>query len=134
MPPRGILLVALLIVSSAQAFLQSSTTPDSLTARIEGPAQFTQTGQPETFNVYLENSGSTAVSGTVRVQGIDGWQCEPDGRMPFSVSPKSASRVRFKVTPTPGSFNAFYPIHAFVEFDSRNGPLTAHPILLEAVS
>ena len=127
------LVLVVATASSILAFLPAVETAGPLTAKIEGPAQIAQAARPENIGVVLENSGETAIAGTVRVQGIDGWRAEPDGRVPFSVAAKSSTRLEFRVTPAMRSFNAFYPIHVFAEFESQGRRWTAHPILVVPV-
>ncbi len=88
------MLLALATVHSFLAFPQAMETAGPLTARIEGPAQIVPETVPGHIDVVLENSGETAIAGTVRVEGIDGWLVEPHGRVPFSVAPKSNARPK----------------------------------------
>ena len=126
---RGTIVLVFAGATSLLALFQAGGSSGSLTAKIEGPAQIAQTGRPEDFKVVLENSGALEIAGTVRVEGIDGWRALPDGRVPFTVSAKSSTRLAFTVTPADISFNAFYPIHAYVEYGSAGGPRSLHPIL-----
>ncbi len=124
--------VALLgvVVSFAWASRPAVDTAGPLTAKIEGPQQITQTTRPEQLAVVLENSADAAIQGTVRVEGIDRWRVQPGGAAPFSVAGKSSSRLEFTITPAAVTYNAFYPIHAYVEFESQGVRQTAHPILV----
>lgn len=98
-----------------------------------GPQQILRTDAPETMTVVLENSSEYPLKGTVRVEGIDGWRVKPAGRVAFSVAAKGSSQIAFQVTPTELTYNAYYPIHAFAEFEWQGRRLTAHPILVVPV-
>jgi len=120
-------------VSLLVAFHPPVDTAGPLTVKIEGPAKITQTTNSEPFSVVLENSADAAIQGTVRAEGIDGWRVQPGGGVPFSVAGKSSARLAFTITPAAVTYNAFYPIHAFVEFESQGVRQTAHPILVMPV-
>ena len=115
------------------AFHPPVDTAGPLTARIEGPQQITQTARPEQLAVVIENSAEAAIQGAVRVEGIDRWRVEPGGKASFSVAGKSSTRLEFTITPSAVTYNAFYPIHAYVEFEWQGVRQTAHPILVVPV-
>ena len=100
---------------------------------MEGPAQITRTGVSEKLAVALENSGDTPLKGTIRVQGIDGWTVQPAGPVPFTVGAKATATFEFAVTAAEVTFNAFYPIHGFAEFESQGRTQKAHAVLVVRV-
>ena len=127
---RKMIVLLSVAVSLLVAFHPPVDTAGPLTAKIEGPAKITQATNPEQFSVVLENSADAAIQGTVRAEGIDGWRVQPGGAVPFAVAGKSSARLAFTITPAAVTYNAFYPIHAFVEFESQGVRQTAHPILM----
>ena len=130
---RKMIVLLSVAVSLLVAFHPPVDTAGPLTAKIEGPAKITQATNPEQFSVVLENSADAAIQGTVRAEGIDGWRVQPGGAVPFAVAGKSSARLAFTITPAAVTYNAFYPIHAFVEFESQGVRQTAHPILMMPV-
>ena len=127
---RKVIVLLSVAVSLLVAFHPPVDTAGPLTAKIEGPAKITQIGNPEQFSVVVENSADAAIQGTVRAEGIDGWRVQPVGAVAFAVAGKSSARLAFTITPAAVTYNAFYPIHAFVEFESQGVRQTAHPILV----
>ncbi len=93
-----------------------------------GLAEFKTPGKPVTVTVQLVNSGTAAIQGTVRLQVIDQWTAEPATPLPFSLPAHGHAEVAFRVQFGEGTFNAHYPIHAFVEFEEAGRKLVAHPI------
>lgn len=118
------------LMPSAHAFDPPVETVGPLTARIEGPNEVAQVGQPFPVKVWLENRGEKALQGTARLQGIDGWRIEPDQPVAFALAAQETKGLDFRVTPHPGAYNAHYPLHAFVEFDGEGQRQRAHPILI----
>ena len=129
----AILAIPAILVSWALAFHPPADTAGPLTAKIEGPGQVTQTARPEPLALVLENSSDATIHGSARMEGIDEWRVQPSGAVAFSVNGKSSARLEFTITPSAVTYNAFYPIHAYVEFDSPAGRQTAHPILVVPV-
>src|SRR4051812_17436338 len=129
----GALVVTLTGVLSYAAFRPAVDSVGPLTVRMEGPGQITGAGVPERLSVILENSGDTALQGSLRVQGIDRWTVQPSGPVPFAVAAKSSTTLAFTVTAVAPVFNAFYPIHAFAEFELQGRPQRAHPVLVVPV-
>lgn len=112
-------------------------TEGPLTVQIQSPqvgTTVTQTGTPIAIGVMINNIGTQEVSGTVRLQVIDNWRVMPAGPLPFTVNSKGQSRISFTITASDSSYNAGYPVHAFVEFESEGKRMTAHPVLVLAVS
>ena len=93
-----------------------------------GLAEFKTPGQPVTVTVDLGNSGNAVIQGTVRLQVIDQWTAEPATPVAFSLPAHGRADVAFRVQFGGGTFNAHYPIHAFVEFEEAGRKLVAHPI------
>jgi len=129
----SILFLLLTVVSSLLAIVPPVDTAGPLTVRLEGPAEITETAKPVKVAVIVENAGDATVKGTVRVQGIDGWRAEPASQVPFSVGAKGSARLEFAVTLAELTYNAFYPIHAYAEFEQQGQRQTAHPILVVPV-
>lgn len=114
-----------LATALALAYNPPVDTAGPLTARIDGPAVITRTGEPVAVSVTLENKGDAPLAGTLRMGVIDDWQIQPE-RTAFALGPQETARFDFTVTAGEASYNAHYPIHAFAE----TGGLTAHPVLL----
>jgi hypothetical protein len=141
---RRLCLLALLLTPACPVFSQqidpSSDRAGSITATIPIPAlgsygagglaEFKTPGRPVVVTVELGNSGSAAIHGTVRLQVIDEWTAEPAAPVTFSLPAHGDESVSFKVQFGGGTFNAHYPIHAFVEFEEAGRKLLAHPILI----
>jgi len=92
-----------------------------------GLAEFKTPGKPVTVTVELGNSGNVEIRGAVRLKVIDEWTAEPASR-PFTLPAHGSAEAEFRVQFGPGTFNAHYPIHAFVEFEEAGQKLIAHPI------
>lgn len=101
-----------------------------LTIRIEAPEKITQTNAPQSVHVRLENALETTLSGVVRLGVIDDWSVDPASRTAFEVPGKGDTSLDFVVTVGPETLNAVYPIHAYADFESAEGPLTAHAVAL----
>ena len=137
-------LLALLLAPASLVFSQdavpASDRAGSVTATIPIPAlgsygagglaEFKSPGKPVTVTVELSNSGDATIQGTVRPQVIDEWRAEPATPLPFSLPPHGRADIAFRVQFGNGTFNAHYPIHAFVEFEEAGRKLVAHPILI----
>ncbi len=95
-----------------------------------GAAPIDRPGVPLTVIVGLENRGEDAVTGTVRLRVIDPWHLDPTSPVPFRMAPRERTRLDFTVSAGEGTFNAHYPVHAFVEFDYRGRRQVAHPVLM----
>ncbi|MDR3718576.1 MAG: NEW3 domain-containing protein, partial [Bryobacteraceae bacterium] len=93
-----------------------------------GLAEFKTPGKPVTVTVELGNSGSAPIHGTVRIQVIDEWTADPAAPVAFTLPAHGHADVAFRVQFGSGTFNAHYPIHAFVEFEEGGRKLVAHPI------
>jgi hypothetical protein len=139
---RRLCLLALLLNAACLIFSQE-TDPASdhagcITATIPIPAlgsygagglaEFKTPGKPVVVAVELGNSGAAAIRGTIRLQVIDQWTAEPATPVAFTVPAHGHESVPFKVQFGSGTFNAHYPIHAFVEFEEAGRKLIAHPI------
>ena len=122
-----------LLLAGVLALLAFRPTPDTvgpLTAKIEGPGKIAQTAKPEQYSVVLENAGDTELKGTrarARHRPVAGRAGGPDAV--FGSGSRASARLVFTVTPAERSFNAYYPIHAFAEFDWQGRRQQAHAIL-----
>ncbi len=139
---RSPLLLALLLAPAwlihSQALDPASDRAGSVTATIPIPAlgsygagglaEFKTPGKPVIVTVELGNHGSAAIKGTVRMQVIDEWTAEPAAPVAFTLPAHGQADVAFRVQFGQGTFNAHYPIHAFVEFEEEGRKLVAHPI------
>jgi len=128
-------LVALIAASwlaavEAQAFNPPIDTVGPLTARIEAPEEITKAQSPVAVRVVLENPSDRPIDGTVELQLIDHWQANPIGPVKFTVGKKATTTAEFKITPAAKSYNAHYPIHAFVRFATDGKSRVAHPIFV----
>lgn len=122
MPAAFALLIAL-------SFNPPEDVAGPIQARIEAPATATALNEPMPARVVLKNSGETPLAGTVRVRVIDPWSIEPASAQ-WAASAGAETAVEFKVTPGVGTYNALYPIHAYVDFESGGARLTAHPVAI----
>ena len=129
-PATWITLAVLALAVPAMAFNPPVDQAGPLTVRIEGPTEVTETGVALPVRVVIENSGDAALSGTVRLGVIDQWQVEPADAVVFQVDASGTTVVEFTVTAGDGTFNALYPIHAFVDFRVGDDSFQAHPVLI----
>ena len=141
---RGLILFAVSFVPFAASVAQqpeaSTDRAGSLTVRIPQPAlgnygagglaQFRTPGTPVTVDVDIHNSAGSPVTGTVRLQVTDKWTVDPTRPVAFTVPAKGHEGVQFRVQFGAGTYNALYPIHAYVEFEEAGRKLVAHPVLL----
>jgi len=95
-----------------------------------GLADFKTPATPVKVDVEMRNSGGARITGTVRLKLTDKWSADPAGPVAFSVAAKGEASVAFRVQFAEGTYNAYYPIHAYVEFEEAGRKLVAHPILL----
>jgi hypothetical protein len=114
--------LAVAVALPLAAYNPPTDTAGPLTIRIEGPQDITRTGAPVTVRIVVENTGSDILRGVVRLAVIDHWIVSPAAAVPFEVAASSSRDYAFHVTPSPGSYNAIYPIHAFAG--------AAHAVLL----
>lgn len=115
---------------SAFAYNPPIDTAGPLTARIEGPQEVTQLDTPLPVRVVLENKGDVSIRGTIELKLIDAWRAAPSGTVEFSVKAKGSATREFTITAGNGTYNAHYPVHAYVRFEADGKPLLAHPILI----
>ncbi|HPP51567.1 MAG TPA: DUF5696 domain-containing protein [Thermoguttaceae bacterium] len=110
-----------------------------ITARIEGPTEVTQIGQPIPVAVVLQNKAAEPISGSVQLRLIDRWQCQPADPVRFQVpardlnrpgNPPGVQRLEFQITAGRPTYSAHYPIHAYVRFQHGGQEYLAHPILI----
>ena len=109
--------IALCLAATASAYNAPADTAGPLTVTIEGPETLLQTGVAVPVAVKLQNKGAAAVSGTVRLKVVDTFQAAP-ANAPFSVAAGATASLSFTVTAADGTYNAYYPVHAFAEFSS----------------
>ncbi|MGD0580264.1 MAG: DUF5696 domain-containing protein, partial [Bryobacteraceae bacterium] len=95
-----------------------------------GLAEFRTPGTPVTVDVEIRNSGSSPIAGTVRLKLTDKWSADPAQPVAFTVAARGEESVPFRVQFAEGTYNAHYPIHAYVEFEEAGRKLVAHPVLL----
>ncbi len=118
-----------LLVEGVFAFDPPIDSLGSFTARIEGPSEVKETGKPFPITVIVESREEGEIKGTVQIGLIDDWKAEPEG-LPFNIKGKGEARLNFKITPSPQTYNAHYPIHAFVNFKLDGEDYQLHPILV----
>lgn len=82
------------------------------------------------IEVVLSNGAAVAVRGTLRAKVIDGWTVAPDGPVAFEVAPKSSKELLLSVRAAKGTYNAWYPVHVFVDVEHEGRRFSAHPILM----
>lgn len=100
-----------------------------LTARIEGPTEVKEAGKAFPVSVILENKEDMEVKGTVKIGVIDDWKAHP-AELPFHIQGRGETILDFRITPSPETYNAHYPIHAFVNFKLDGKEYQLHPILI----
>ncbi len=141
---RGLILFAVFLAPFAATVAQqpeaSTDRAGSLTVRIPQPAlgnygagglaQFRTPNTPVSVTVEIHNSGGAPVTGTVRLQLTDQWSADPAHPVAFTVAARGEKIVPFQVQFGAGTYNALYPIHAYVEFEEAGRKLVAHPVLL----
>ncbi len=93
-----------------------------------GLAEFKTPGKPVVVTVELGNSAAVPIQGTVRLHVIDDWTAEPATPVSFALPAHGRADVAFRVQFGNRTFNAHYPIHAFVEFEEAGHKFVAHPI------
>jgi len=119
----------LLLAVQAAAFDPPIDTAGPITARIDGPSEVATIEKPFSVSVVLENKGEQEIKGDVEIGLIDDWKAEPK-KASFSVSSKGNAKLEFKITPSPQTYNAHYPVHTFVRFKLDARDYEAHPILI----
>ena len=95
-----------------------------------GYVPLSRPGVPFTIPVYIRNASDQPVSGKLRVAVIDDWKIQSPDTVQFSVASHEEALYEFTMTFGPRTYNAHYPVHAYVDFDYRGQKLTAHPILI----
>ena len=140
--PR-IALLLILISLSCFAYDPAVATAGSVTVRLPTPAlgsygagglaEFRQAGVPVTVMIEISNAGASEVRGTARLRVIDRWQTQPDTAVPFSLTGRSHVALPFAVSFGAGTHNAWYPIHADVEFEEAGRKMSVHPVLVVRV-
>ena len=123
-------LVLLLIAHTASAFHPPEDTAGPLRVWIDGPETVTLPQTPIPMTLWLENTGDEAISGTLRLEGIDDWHMHPSEPLPFSVDAGSTILAPFSATAGAGTFNALYPFHGYAGFEYNGAAYKAHPILI----
>jgi hypothetical protein len=124
----------------ASAYNPPRETAGPLTAEIRIPSlgsygaggnvELTTPGAPFLVPVDVTNSGAREIKGTVRIGVIDYWQVAPSDAVAFKVAAKGETSLEFSVRFGPRTHNAWYPIHAFIEFEDAGSRHTIHPVLL----
>ena len=123
-------LLTLLWATTALGFNPPVDRKGPLTVRIEGPSVVSETEIPSDVRVLLENSSDQNLTGSLRLAGVDRWQCEPAEDVPFQVAAHGEASYRFKVVAGTGTYAAPYPLHAYATFDWEGKRQVAHPILI----
>ncbi len=118
------------LAASALAWSPAVTTESGL--RLELPAQepWTQVDQPRAVTVKLRNLEEAPVTGTVRVEVIDTWRIAGEARQTFRLGAKEEASPTFQVVMGPGTYTAWYPIHATAECVRGAAKVTVHTVLL----
>jgi hypothetical protein len=119
------ILLAAAVLMPVLAYNPPTDSSGPLTVRIDGPQEIARTGVALPVKVTLENSGPAELRGTLRLGVIDRWTVTP-ATVQFQLDAKGSRVYGFEVTAAPGSYNAHYPIHAFVEA----GGIAAHAVLV----
>ena len=121
-------LFAILTGPFAHAFNPPVDKAGPLTVRIDAPDMLSEVDTPVPFQVVFENASDEEIKGSLRLKGIDRFSFLPAAKVAFSVEPKGTAKIACTVTAGKGSYTAFYPIHAYVEFEADGKTLSAHPI------
>ena len=114
----------------ALGFEEPIDTVGPVTVRIEGPEEISKPEEPTEVSVVVANRAGRAIAGSLELKLIDRWRAEPAEPVAFRVDGGGTATYRFKVVAGRPTFDAFYPIHAFVKFDWEGRSHTAHPILI----
>jgi len=122
--------LALFCCSTVLAFNPPVDRKGPLTVRIEGPAVVSETDKPIEYRVVLENGSDQKISGRLRFNGVDRWQCEPEAEVPFETAAHGSASYPFRVTAGVGTYAAYYPLHAYATFIWKGEERVAHPILI----
>ncbi|MFO7974366.1 MAG: DUF6259 domain-containing protein [Candidatus Hydrogenedentota bacterium] len=115
---------------AAFAFHPPEDTAGPLRVWIEGPDRVTLPQTPIPMTLWIENTGDEAISGTLRLEGIDDWHINPAVPVPFTVDARQTILAPFSATAGEGTFNALYPFHGYAEFEYKGASYEAHPILI----
>ncbi|MGB9877001.1 MAG: hypothetical protein ACPLPS_04455 [bacterium] len=124
-----IFLCFLLFAVQAPAFDPPIDSAGPITASIQGPNELSSIEKPCPISVLLENKENDALQGEVEIGLIDGWKAEPQ-KVSFNLPAKSQTKLNFNIFPASQTYNAHYPIHAFVRFKYNGKDYQAHPILV----
>ncbi len=116
---------------AALAFNPPEDASGALKLRIEAPALIESATASFAASVVIENTGTTPVSGQVRLYGTDDWIAAPAEAKPFKAEPGTPLRLEFTVTPSASAYNARYPLHAEAKLDTPVvGRDSLHAILI----
>ncbi len=124
------LLLVSLLVTLAAAYNPPVDKAGPLTVTIEGPEVVTEVGVPLPVRVLVKNAGEGTIRGTIELGLVDRWSAKPAESVPFEVPAGGRASRKFTVTAGEGTYNAHYPIHAYVRFEHAGQSHTAHPILI----
>lgn len=127
--PMFLFACILLFTIQLSAFDPPIDTAGPLTARIDGPTEVQSIDKPFNVSVVLQNDGDEPISGEVKIGLIDEWKAEPQ-HSSFNIEAKSKKTLEFKIIPSKETYNAHYPIHAFIDFHYKEKSFQAHPILI----
>lgn len=112
---------------TAGAFNPPSDTMDGVTVEVKTKDALTAT-TPFPVRVELTNSGTSAISGSLRLEVIDDWQVEPPAELNLTVPPGGNQSAGFTVIPDSSTLRGIYPVHAFFTYEAKGAPVTLHPV------
>jgi len=98
-------------------------------ARIECPAKIEKLDEVVAVRVVIENTGEAPVNGTARVRVIEPWSVKPRSAE-WTAGAGAKTALNFELTPGEGTYNALYPVHAYVEFSKGGEKHAAHSIAI----
>ena len=124
-----VILSSLLGASVVSAFDLPVDSLGPITAQIVSPSEVNEINKPFSISVKIENKEDNPVEGTVKIGVIDDWVAEPSD-LPFILNSKGDSTLEFTITPGTHTYNALYPIHAYINYKLDNKECQLHPILI----
>ncbi len=126
--------LAALSLSVAWAWYPPTDTAGPITVMISAPAEVPKLEAPIPVRVTVENKGNAAIKGTLKIGVTDQWRVEGQNPRGFTVDPAAKQELEFEVVAGKGSYAAYYPVHAYADFEAEGKPLQAHAVLVTQVA
>ena len=123
------ILIALCMAWNAAAFNEPVDQAGPLKAVLNVPDAMTEKDSSLSGSLLLHCDYASA-EGNFTLRTIDGWQIEPSEKTDFFLNKGESREFPLSVTADPDSFNAIYPVHAYIDFKTEEGQFTLHPVQL----